>query len=127
MKVSIITVCFNSEKTIRDTIESVLSQDYSHIEHIIVDGASSDGTMDIVHGYRERVAKVICEPDNGIYDAMNKGVAAATGDVVGILNSDDFYDSSNVISCVLEAFDNQPGVDIVFGDVVFVQPEDLNM
>lgn len=127
MKVSVITVCFNSGKTIRDTIESVLSQDYSNIEYIIVDGASSDGTMDIVNGYRERIAKVISEADKGIYDAMNKGIMAATGDVVGILNSDDFYDNGKTVSSVVEAFNNQPGVDMVFGDVVFVQPEDLSM
>lgn len=93
MKVSIVTVCYNSAATIRDTIESVLAQDYADIEYIIVDGASKDNTLSIVNEYRDRIATVISEPDKGIYDAMNKGILAATGDVVGILNSDDFYES----------------------------------
>ncbi|MEC5159794.1 MULTISPECIES: glycosyltransferase family 2 protein [unclassified Janthinobacterium] len=127
MKVSIITVCYNSEKTIRDTIESVLSQDYQDIEYIIIDGASSDGTMAIVNEYRERVATIISEPDKGIYDAMNKGVRAATGEVVGILNSDDFYESGQAVSAVARAFHGRPALDIVFGDVVFVHAGDLNL
>lgn len=125
MKVSLITVCFNSEKTIRSTIESILSQKYHDIEYIIVDGASSDRTMEIVAEYGDRIAKVISEPDKGIYDAMNKGVRAATGDIVGILNSDDFYENDLVISDVVGVFD-ETGVNIVFGDVVFVAPDNLH-
>lgn len=126
MKVSIITVCYNSEKTIRDTIRSVLSQDHDDIEYLIVDGASKDGTMAIVNEYKDRVAVVISERDQGIYDAMNKGIAAATGDIVGILNSDDFYESDHVISDIVAAFRQQPQLDAVFGDVVFVQAQQLD-
>lgn len=122
-RVSIVTVCFNSERTIRDTIESVLGQTYPWIEHIVVDGASTDSTLKIIGEYEGRIAQVISEPDEGIYDAMNKGVAAATGDVVGILNSDDFYASRDIISEVAEAFVSNPDADMVFGDVVFVDPE----
>lgn len=125
LKISIITVCYNSEATIRDTIESVLSQDYSDIEYIIVDGASKDGTMAIVNEYKDRIAKIVSEPDKGIYDAMNKGVSLATGDVVGILNSDDYYETSNVIEDVVQHFEQAPNSELVFGDVVFVQPENL--
>lgn len=125
MKISIITVCYNSEATIRDTIESVLSQSYSNIEYIVVDGASKDGTMAIVNEYKDRIAKIVSEPDKGIYDAMNKGLSFATGDVIGILNSDDYYETFNVIEGVVRCFEQSPNSDLVFGDVVFVQPEDL--
>lgn len=126
MKVSIITVCYNSEKTIRDTILSVLAQDHEDIEYIIVDGNSKDGTMAIVNTYRDRLGAVISEPDKGIYDAMNKGIAAATGNVIGILNSDDFYESNDAISAVAATFERQPGLDVLFGDVVFVAAGDLD-
>ena len=126
MKISIITVCFNSQDTIRDTIESVLSQSYSNIEYIIVDGASRDGTMSIVEEYRERISTIISEPDKGIYDAMNKGIALATGDVVGILNSDDFYENENIVKFVADQFNAVPESDLVFGDIVFVRPENLS-
>jgi glycosyltransferase involved in cell wall biosynthesis len=125
MKVSIITVCFNSEKTIRDAIESVLRQDYPDIEYIIIDGASSDATMRIVGEYGTRVSKIVSERDKGIYDAMNKGIAAATGDVVGILNSDDFYENDFVVSEIVAAFNEHPEIEMVFGDVVFVLANDL--
>lgn len=119
MKVSIITACFNSEKTIRDTIESVLSQDYSNIEYIIVDGASRDGTMAIVKEYGDRIAKVISERDHGIYDAMNKGILATSGDIVGIINSDDFYENNEVISSIVSEFEAR-NVDSIFADLVFI-------
>lgn len=125
MKVSIITVCFNSAATIRDTIESVLAQDYADIEYIIVDGASRDNTLDIVNEYRGRIAKVVSEPDKGIYDAMNKGIKMATGDVVGILNSDDFYEQTDVVSKIATAFEANRQTKIVFGDLVFVKPDNL--
>lgn len=99
MLVSIITVCYNSEKTIEQTIQSVLRQTYPHIEYIIVDGNSTDGTMKIVERYREKFAgrmKVVSEPDQGIYDAMNKGIRMASGDLVGIINSDDYYEDNAV-------------------------------
>ncbi|MDA3834764.1 MAG: glycosyltransferase family 2 protein [Spirochaetales bacterium] len=125
MKISIITVCYNSESTIRDTIESVLSQSYPDIEYIIVDGGSSDETVAIIDEYKDRIAIVVSEPDKGIYDAMNKGIKLATGDVVGILNSDDFYQNNGVIKDVVCQFDSFPDSDLVFGDVVFVVPDKL--
>jgi len=91
VKVSIITVCFNSAATIRDAIESVLAQSHADIEHIVIDGASTDETVNILGEYGENIATVISEPDGGIYDAMNKGISVATGEIVGILNSDDFF------------------------------------
>jgi glycosyltransferase involved in cell wall biosynthesis len=125
MKFSIITVCFNSDKTIRDTIVSVLLQDYPDVEFIIVDGASTDNTLSIANEYKHRIAKIISEPDKGLYDAMNKGIAAASGDVIGILNSDDFYEDRHVLSTVADVFTKMPQMDIVFGDVVFVKQTDL--
>lgn len=125
MKVSIITVCFNSAETLTDTIESVRSQDYGNIEYIVVDGGSSDGTHHIIHAHRDSIDHVISEPDRGIYDAMNKGIAAATGDVVGILNSDDFYEKNTAIREVVEALQTHPNSAMVFGDVVFVKPPNL--
>jgi len=126
LKLSIITVCFNSASTIRDTIESVLSQDYGDIEYIVVDGGSRDGTQAIVESYGDRISRFVSEPDKGLYDAMNKGVAMATGAVVGILNSDDFYESTTSLSSVAKAFERRPESDAVFGDVVFVNPTDLH-
>src|SRR3954468_19546675 len=100
MKVSIITVVYNNEKTISHAVDSVLSQDYGDIEYIVVDGNSKDGTMDVLRGYGNRISKLISEKDKGLYDAMNKGIRAATGDVVGILNSDDFFYNNNIISSI---------------------------
>ena len=126
MKVSIITVCFNSEKTICETIDSISSQSYSDIEHVVVDGGSSDQTASLVKTKIRSGDIFISEPDDGLYDAMNKGIDLANGEIVGILNSDDFYESEDVISSVVEAFSENPDVDILFGDVVFVSPEDLS-
>jgi glycosyltransferase involved in cell wall biosynthesis len=122
MKISIITACFNSEKTIQDTIESVLSQDYPNIEFIIVDGASTDNTLKIIKKYGDRIAKVISEKDRGIYDAMNKGIQVATGDIVGILNSDDFYVNNRVISKIVSEFKTK-NVDSIFADLVYITHE----
>lgn len=126
MKISIVTVCYNSEKTIRSTIESVLSQDYPNVEHIIIDGCSTDNTLSIVKEYQNNLALIISEPDLGIYDAMNKGISAATGDVVGILNSDDYYQNPMVLSIVANSFNNDESIDVVFGDVVFVRPDNFD-
>lgn len=125
MKISIITVCYNSAGTIRDAIESVLNQDHVDVEYIIVDGNSKDGTVEIIRSFGHRISRWISEPDKGIYDAMNKGIALATGEVVGILNSDDFYFDNGILSSVAEAFAD-PRVDSVFGDLIFVHPENLN-
>lgn len=126
MKVSIITATYNSAETIRDTIESVFLQNYKNIEYIIIDGGSKDNTLDIVYEYKDKIAKVISEPDKGIYDAMNKGIRLATGDIVGILNSDDFYTSEDVISKIVSEFNNNQTVDAVYGDIHFVTPDDLD-
>lgn len=128
MKISIITVAYNSEGTIRDTIESILKQTYSDIEYIIVDGASSDGTLDIVRNYVECFdgrLRYVSEPDKGIYDAMNKGIMMATGDVVGILNSDDTFFDEHVIADIVHIF-KEFDVDCVYGDLVFVKPDNTN-
>lgn len=125
MKVSIITVCFNSAATLRDTIDSVLAQSAADIEYIVVDGSSTDGTLDILREYEDRITRIISEPDEGIYDAMNKGIRACTGDIVGILNSDDFFASPNTVKDVVAAFQEDDGTDIVIGDVVYVAADDL--
>ena len=99
LKVSIVTPCFNSKKTIEKTLNSVIKQSYKNIEYIIVDGASTDGTLDIIENYREKFTfdfKIVSEKDNGIYDAMNKGIRMATGDLIGIVNSDDYYEPDAV-------------------------------
>lgn len=125
MKISIITATFNSESTLRDTIVSVLNQTYDNIEYIIIDGASTDGTLSIIAEYRDRISCVVSEPDNGIYDAMNKGISLATGDIVGILNSDDFLINESVISQITQHFLSS-SIDAVYGDVIFVNPEKNN-
>jgi glycosyltransferase involved in cell wall biosynthesis len=125
VKISIITVCLNSAATIRDTVESATAQDHADREYIVVDGGSTDGTLDLVRAYGRRVDKLITGPDKGIYDALNKGIAAATGDVIGVLHADDIYESPDVLSTVARAFSAAPHADIVFGDLVFVRPTDL--
>jgi glycosyltransferase involved in cell wall biosynthesis len=123
-KVSIVTVVYNNSQTIRCAIESILAQDYPNIEYIIIDGASTDGTIEIVKSYGDRITKFISEPDRGIYDAMNKGISLASGDIIGILNSDDFYASTDIISTVVNTMDKLQ-VDSVFGDLVYVKPDNL--
>ena len=123
MKISIITVVYNNEKTIADAVESVLSQDYDNIEYIVVDGNSKDGTMDVLRKYEGRISKLISEKDKGLYDAMNKGIKAATGDVIGILNSDDFFYNNHIISSIAEGFKKEPSLDAVIGDIVFIKDD----
>lgn len=118
-KVSIITIAYNSAETIEATIKSVIAQDYPNVEYIIIDGASKDDTMKIVEKYSDNIAIVISEPDKGIYDAMNKGVDAATGDVIGILNSDDFYADPEVLSEVMNEF-NTRDIEGLYADLVYV-------
>lgn len=127
MKVSIVTVTYNSAQTLVDAMKSVLEQTYHDIEYIIVDGASTDSTIDIIRQYElqfKNRLKWISEKDNGIYDAMNKGIQLATGDVVGILNSDDYFTSSDVIARMITAF--RDGVDAVYGDVHFIHDGEPN-
>ncbi len=128
MKLSIITVTYNSGKTLRDTIESVLSQTYTNYEYIIVDGASKDNTIDIIKEYEPKFngrMLWISEPDKGLYDAMNKGIRIATGDVVGTLNSDDFYIDNKVLEDIAKTF-NQQDVDCIYGNLYFVDTKDTN-
>lgn len=128
MKISVVTVSYNSEKTIANTIHSVLTQQYNAYEYIIVDGASKDGTVNVIKEYEvkfEGRMKWISEPDKGLYDAMNKGIEMATGDVVGILNSDDFFTSNNVLERVAKEFEVNPTLDAIYGDIHFVKDEDL--
>ncbi len=123
MKVSIITVCYNSGKTLEQTIESVAAQDYPEIEHIIVDGGSKDNSLAIIEKNSNLIAKWISEPDRGMYDAMNKGIALATGDVIGILNSDDVYLYPQAISDLMSAMQNAKA-DAVYADLVLVDQHD---
>ncbi len=131
MKVSLITVSYNSAKTIVDTIQSVLNQTYKNIEYIVVDGNSSDGTVEIVKQFLNStkgasqgvVTKFLCERDKGIYDAMNKGLTLATGDIIGVLNSDDFYCSNTVIEQVVAAFQKEDA-QCLYGDLNYVDPTD---
>ncbi|MEI7499062.1 MAG: glycosyltransferase family 2 protein [Bacteroidota bacterium] len=125
MKISIITITYNSEKTLRDTIESVLSQSYKDIEYIIVDGKSKDSTCEIIQSYGDRVATFVSEKDNGLYDALNKGIGLATGDVVGFLHSDDIFASTETIKMIAEAFIKFK-VDSVYGDLVYVDQQDTD-
>lgn len=128
MKISIITATWNSGKTIKDTIESILRQTYEDIEYLVVDGASKDNTMEIVRSYESDFGgrmRYISEPDKGIYDAMNKGIAMATGDVIGILNSDDFYTSDTVLETIASVLESS-GADAVYGDIHFVDDDNLD-
>ena len=120
MKISIITVSYNSEKTIRDTIDSVISQSYPNVEYIIVDGNSSDKTVEIIKSFGDKISQFVSEPDKGLYDAMNKGIKLATGEIIGILNSDDFYSDENVLKNVAEKFEN--GVEGLYADLFYVDP-----
>jgi glycosyltransferase len=122
MKISIITATFQSARTLQDTIDSVRRQTWSDIEHIIVDGGSSDDTLSIV-AQHAHLQKVSSGPDRGIYDAMNKGIGMAEGEVIGILNSDDFYADERVIQDIAERF-RDPDVDAVYGDLDYIAPED---
>jgi len=118
VKISIITVCFNSESTIKDTLESVKRQDYLDIEYIIVDGGSTDNTIKIINNYGKIITKVISEPDKGLYDAMNKGLKFATGDLIGILNSDDIFHDNSVLKSVAK-FHKKYSIDASISDVLY--------
>lgn len=123
MKVSIITVVYNGASFIRDCIESILNQTYSDIEYIIIDGQSTDGTIEIVQSYGTKIARFISEPDKGLYDAMNKGIGLATGEVIGLLNADDFYRHTRVIEHMVTTFE-RTGSDAVYGDMLYVDRND---
>src|SRR5574338_486367 len=120
--ISIITVCYNSVKTIEETIQSVLAQDYPAIEYIIVDGGSKDGTLDVIYQYKHKISQIISEPDNGIYDAMNKGIHLAKGDVVGLLNADDIYANNKVISAIMQVM-SDPNIEACYGDLIYFKTD----
>ncbi len=124
MKVTIITAVYNGAEHIASCIESVLSQDYPNLEYIVVDGASKDKTLEIVQSYGDRIAHCISEPDKGMYDAMNKGLRIATGDIIGILNSDDFYANPTIISQVVSALEKSQA-DSLYADIAFVSKDNL--
>ena len=123
--ISVITVSYNAVSTIEDTILSVINQTYSNIEYIIIDGGSTDGTVDIIKKYQEKISFWVSEPDKGIYDAMNKGIRMSTGDIVGIINSDDFYHRGDVLEKVAESFEAGE-TEAIYGDVRFVNPDNLD-
>lgn len=127
MKVSVITVTYNNANTLAHTMQSVLTQTYANIEYIVIDGGSTDNTLQVIEQYKplfgERLIYV-SEPDNGIYDAMNKGIKLSSGEVIGILNSDDFFTSNNVIETLVSSFDND--IEAIYGDIHFVNPNNLN-
>ena len=125
MKISIITATFNSAVSINDAISSVENQSYNLIEHIIVDGASKDETIQLIKNIQNRVSKLISEPDKGIYDALNKGIKLATGDVIGVLHSDDEFYELDVLENVMNIFQTTTA-DIVYGDLVYVDKKDSN-
>lgn len=134
MKISVITATWNSGKTIGDTLRSVFNQSFTNVEHIIKDGGSKDNTLEICKNFEQKYYKdeckgrtinILSDKDKGIYDAMNQGVKAATGDVIGILNSDDFYTSDDVLARVAEEFEKNPELEAVYGDIHFVKDENL--
>lgn len=125
-KISIVTVAFNSANTLVETIRSVVAQIHDNIEYIMVDGGSTDGTLKIVDHYRDHVSILISEPDEGIYDAMNKGVRAATGDVVGTLNSDDFFADADVLSRLANQVTAHPEIEAFYANLLFVSEEDIS-
>lgn len=126
MKISLITSTYNSVSTLKSTFDSVLSQTYSDVEYLVVDGGSKDGTLELIKEYEPKFGgrmKWLSEPDKGLYDALNKGIRMATGDVVGILNSDDFFTTNDVLEIVATELN---GVDAIYGDIHFVHPDNLN-
>jgi glycosyltransferase involved in cell wall biosynthesis len=126
VKISLITVVYNRAATIEQTIRSVMEQTYPHIEYIVVDGASTDGTLNIIHQYRDQINQFISEKDNGVYDAINKGIQLATGDIVGVLHADDRFAHPDVINNIVQHFSSHPLLECMFGDVCFVRPENPN-
>lgn len=124
MKLSLITICYNSEDTIKRTLDSVEIQDFKNIEYIIIDGGSSDNTNSIIKSHNKVIDIHISESDNGIFDAYNKGINAATGDVIGFLNSDDFYKNKNSLDLIMKEFNEN--IDIVFGDILLLNNNKTN-
>ena len=126
MKISIITVVYNNEKTLQDAIDSISNQTYKNVEYIVIDGGSTDNTLEILKKNKSKINYLISEKDKGLYDAMNKGIRVSTGDVIGILNSDDLYQDENVIQDVMDQFINNSELDVLYGDLVYVKKEDTD-
>ncbi|HEY1194872.1 glycosyltransferase family 2 protein [Flavobacterium sp.] len=120
MKVSIITICYNRKETIANAVESVLLQDHPDIEYIVIDGNSTDGTKQILQSYEGKISKFLSEPDKGMYDAINKGLKMATGEIVGLMHSDDEFYDTKVVSKIVEFFQKSPSYDGIYGDGVYV-------
>ena len=125
MKISVITVTYNSEKTLEDTIRSVISQKYDNVEHVIMDGGSSDSTLQILDSYSDNLSVVVSEPDEGIYDAYNKALKHVSGDIIAILNSDDVFYDNNVLNRVAAEF-KRTGSELIYGDLALVHEDDLS-
>ncbi len=124
MKLSLITICYNSEDTIKRTLDSIEMQNFKNIEYIIIDGGSSDNTNSIIQSHKKFIDIHISEPDNGIFDAYNKGIDAATGDVIGFLNSDDFFKNKNSLELIMKEFNDK--IDVVFGDILLLNNDKTN-
>jgi glycosyltransferase involved in cell wall biosynthesis len=124
VKISIITVVYNRAATLGQSIHSVLSQDYGDIEYVVVDGGSTDGTLDIINKHIDSIHQFISEKDEGMYDALNKGIRLATGDIIGILHADDWFASRNIISKIATEFTNDKMLDAVYGDIAFIKAND---
>ena len=126
LKISIITITYNSAQTIEATLQSLLMQDYKNVELIIIDGKSTDGTLSIVEKYRDHIAQVVSEKDDGLYFALNKGISLCTGDIIGILHSDDVYYNAQVLTNVAYAFTNNNTAEALYGDLLFVDRNNLS-
>ncbi len=126
MKISIITVTYNSIEHIDDCLSSIQAQSHSDVEHIIIDGASNDGTLSFLKSKNKQLKTIISEPDDGIYDAMNKGIKVADGDIIGFLNSDDIYAANSVLSSVDKIFKEDKNLESCYSDLVYVDPKDTN-
>lgn len=121
VKVTIVTVVYNAVDTIESTLQSVLSQDYGNVEYVVIDGGSTDGTIDVLNRYRDQIAYLVSERDDGVYDAMNKGVSAATGEWIGVMNAGDVFSSNDVLARIFGQGEAYDGVDVIYGDAVSVQ------
>lgn len=119
MKISVITVCHNAVSTIESSIRSVIEQDYEDVEYLVIDGGSKDGTVKVINSYLSQIQYFISEPDRGIYDALNKGIAKATGDIIGVLHANDVFANQNILSIVAQNFEAQQ-VDAIYGNLVFL-------
>ena len=126
MKISIVTITYNSAATIEDTIKSVVAQDYSDMEYLLIDGKSKDNTLQIVEKYKDKITKIVSEKDGGLYYGLNKGFKMASGDVIGAIHSDDLYAHAQVISNVMKLFNADPELEGVYADLIFVNREDTN-